>query len=514
MNRREFFHNAGVTAGGASLLASTEQVRAAHAAPAGTPEQGTDALSGAQRGPWRRLFLDAMTVEESRGLTRSFHAAEKHSTSPVVRRDRPWEGASGMSGPYLYGTVLNEGGRLRMWYQCIHRGNHVGYAESADGIAWTKPNLGLIEYQGSKANNMVISALQPEVTGGVCHNPSVIHCPWESDPNRRYVLFCFEASRGRARSAYSPDGLRWQYSPETAAEGLFTSSDVVNFFWDPYRSRFASTWKTRSRRGRAAGIAFSPDGKQWTKPLDGPVFGADDLDPDATQIYGMPVFPYQGLYIGLPWIYNARYFKDVEYSVQRLLEAQENSPRTMDAQFAWSWDLINWTRPPVRFPLIERGPLGTWDGGMLFTARAPVQMGDQLYFYYGGFDKVHDEPRATGNIGLAVLRLDGFCSMNAGAEEGWLISRREALSAPRVRINARVSPGGWVRAELLDRRNRVLPGFTRDDCIPFTGDSVRHALTWKPGAPQTETSGSLSDVKVRFYLKDAALYSYWSTPDA
>lgn len=512
MNRRAFLHaTAGAAAaGGAPSLAGQQPAAAAASG------RGTDALSGPARGPWRRLFLDAMVVEESQGLTRTFHAAEKHPASPVVRRDQPWEGMSAISGPYVYGTVLHDGGRLRMWYQCIHRGNHVGYAESTDGIAWTKPPLGIIEFMGAKANNIVISALQPEVTGGVCHNASVLHCPWESDPARRYVLFCFEATRGRARSAYSPDGLHWKFTPETAEEGLYSSSDVVNFLWDPYRSRFASTWKTRSRRGRAAGIAWSPDGRQWTKPLDTPVFVADDLDPDAAQIYGMPVFPYQGMYLGLPWIYHARYFKDGDYGVARLHEAQQDSPRTVDTQFAWSWDLINWTRPPARFPFIERGPLGSWDGGMLFTARAPVQMGDRLYFYYGGCDKLHDEPRTIANIGLATLRLDGFCSMSAGAEEGWLITRRESLAAPRVFINALVSLGGWVQAELLDRRNRVLPGFSRTDCIPFTGDSVRHELTWKTAAPSRPGIGTspLSDVKVRFHLKDAALYSYSPAPAA
>jgi hypothetical protein len=74
---------------------------------------------------------------------------------------------------------------------------------------------------------------------------------------------------------------------------------------------------------------------------DGPVFGADDHDPDTTQIYGMPVFAYQGLFIGLPWIYRARYFRYGEYSVEKLHEAQSDSPRTMEVQLAWSWDLVH-----------------------------------------------------------------------------------------------------------------------------------------------------------------------------
>ena len=91
---------------------------------------------------------------------------------------------------------------------------------------------------------------------------------------------------------------------------------MVNFAYDPYHTRYFATWKTRNRRGRAVGVAWSDDGLTWSKPIDGPVFVADDLDPDTTQIYGMPAFAYQGLYIGLPWIYNARYFRYGDYSVE------------------------------------------------------------------------------------------------------------------------------------------------------------------------------------------------------
>jgi len=300
--------------------------------------------------------------------------------------------------------------------------------------------------------------------------------------------------------------LHWQYVPETAQQPLFSSSDVVNFFYDPYQARYAATWKTRNRRGRAVGIAWSADGLSWTKPFDGPIFAADDLDPDVTQIYGMPVFPYQGLYIGQPWIYNARYFRFGEYSVEKLHEAQNDSPRTMDVQLAWSWDLVNWTRPSERSEFIPRGAKGTWDSGMIVTARAPAIVGDQLYFYYGGCDGVHDQPRVRAAIGLATLRLDGFCSMRAGETEGWLITRREPFHEPAITINARTTSDGFVTAEILDRHNRVVPGFARQDCLAFTGDSIRYVLKWKTGqfaAEQTRT-----DYKIRFWLKAAEIFSY------
>ncbi|HOW78397.1 MAG TPA: hypothetical protein PK406_03020 [Verrucomicrobiota bacterium] len=465
------------------------------------------ALAGPARGPWRRLFLDAWAVEEQQGLTRVFHAAEKHPANPVLKGDQPWESVpAAITGPYVYGTAAWDGGRLRLWYQILNRGNHVGYAESADGIHWTKPALGLIEFNGSKANNLCVSAAQPEVTGGECHNPGVLRCPEPAAPHQRYALFGFDPRAGHARVAFSPDGRRWKYVPETEKKPLFSSSDVVNFFYDPGQKRYTATWKTHSRRGRAVGIAWSPDGLAWTKPYDGPLFAADDLDPDATQIYGMPVFPCQGLYIGLPWIYRARYFKSGAYSVRKLHEAQEDSPRTLEVQLAWSWDLINWTRAPGRPQFIPLGAPGQWDRGMIVTARAPVPVGDRLHFYYGGCDGLHDDPRVNAAIGLATLRLDGFCSFRAGDTEGWLISRREPFRRPAVTLNARVGTNGCVAAEILDRHNRVLPGFAKADCIPFEGDSVRHELRWRTAA--FAAAPERPDYKIRFWLRNADLFSY------
>lgn len=353
---------------------------------------------GPTRGPWRRLFLDAMVVEESQNLSRIFHAAEKHPANPVLRRDKPWEEATEFAGPYLYGTVMWDAGKLRMWYQCLRDGDQVCYAESQDGLSWTKPGLGIIEFNGSKDNNLVIARSQSQVTGGSCHLPSVIKRVWEAGSTKQYALFGYDRAVG-ARVAFSPDGLRWQFAPKTAEKPLFTSSDVLSFFWDPYRSRYTATWKCGSRRGRSVGVAWSQDGMTWTKPVDGPVFVPDDLDPDATQIYGMPVFPYQGLYISLPWIYHARFFKDGEYTVEKMREAQSDSPRTVDVQLAWSHDLINWTRPPQRQPFIPRGAAGEFDSGMIYTARAPVLVGDRLFFYSAaGTDRTTSPPRAPTSV--------------------------------------------------------------------------------------------------------------------
>lgn len=456
------------------------------------------------RTAYRRLFLDPLVIEASHGVERVFHSPAKHPANPLLKADTPWE--RGGSGPYLYGTVLRDPEKFRMWYHYVRQGYRNAYAESADGIHWTKPKLGLIEFEGSKENNLFVTVSQdpaenpPRRERGQCHNPSVIR------EGGRWALFCYGADYDKVRAAFSDDGLRWNFVPETARQGLFESSDVVNFFWDPYQRRYTATWKGATRRGRSVGVAFSEDGLRWEKPVAQPIFTADDLDPPDTQIYGMPVFPYQGLYIGLPWIYHARVHYPPEM-LQTREEAEAASPLTVDVQLAWSWDLIHWTRPPRRQPFLANGPEGAFDSKMIYTARAPVEVDGKLYFYYGGFDTRHGAKTMNGAIGLAILRQDGFCSMRAGREEGWLLTRRERMPAPSVRINAAVDAGGEISAELVDLNGTPVPGFTRRECVPFRGDSVAHTLTWTTSElPEPRRA---EPRKIRFYLRNANLFSYF-----
>ena len=77
----------------------------------------------------------------------------------ALSADKPWEGNTS-----AYYTVIQDEGKIRLYY----RGSHFGeeskkethrevtcYAESTDGLHFTKPELGLFEFEGSKANNIV-----------------------------------------------------------------------------------------------------------------------------------------------------------------------------------------------------------------------------------------------------------------------------------------------------------------------------------------------------------------------
>ena len=116
-------------------------------------------------GSRRELFVDDFLIDKMTGK------AEQRLHHPqireiVLKHDAPWEGSG--SG---YHSVFKDGDKYRMYYKSwqltvtdgkVNTGEHplfTCYAESDDGIHWSKPNLELSEFDGSKDNNIVWDGL-------------------------------------------------------------------------------------------------------------------------------------------------------------------------------------------------------------------------------------------------------------------------------------------------------------------------------------------------------------------
>ena len=271
--------------------------------------------AGPAKGPWRRLFFEERSVvEASQGLQSVFHPMRKHPRNPLFGKDHDWEG----TGPYLFGSVFREDGRWRMWYQHWSPSQPYfnSYAESTDGLHWEKPALGICEWEGSRDNNLVFTRKdegpQKYRHYGEAHNMSVMLNPFSDDPATKYICFFFSLPYLRARWAYSADGYRFTSDPRSREMTLFQTNDVMNVTYDPYKRRFIAARKRGNAKGRAVAIAWSYDGLKWEWPTftetytrpDGiearrdTVIGADEKDPSAMQVYGMPLFAYQGLVRG------------------------------------------------------------------------------------------------------------------------------------------------------------------------------------------------------------------------
>ena len=100
----------------------------------------------------RQLFVDDYVISSMENLTRRFHQPVKYPKNPLVIADCPWE--SEIPGWIYMGFVLYNPStnKFQMWY---HTYGRTMYAESDDGVVWRKPNLGMVEYKGSRENNIL-----------------------------------------------------------------------------------------------------------------------------------------------------------------------------------------------------------------------------------------------------------------------------------------------------------------------------------------------------------------------
>ena len=182
---------------------------------------------------------------------------------------------------------------------------------------------------------------------------------------------------------------------------------------------------------------------------------------------------------------------------------------TIHVELVSSRDGIEWKREEGdRPPLLELGAAGQWDDGMLHTPSQPLVEGDEIKLFYGASDQTHVSPVAGGwgncAIGLATLRKDGFASLDAGEDVGSFTTRRLRPFSGPLRVNADAR-GGWVQVELLDSSGNVIPGFGKDQCDPVTDDGVDQVVRWQG---QDQWPESARPVHLRFYLKNASLYSF------
>ncbi|MDQ6610276.1 MAG: hypothetical protein M3Y85_10700, partial [Bacteroidota bacterium] len=210
----------------------------------------------------RELFVDDYRIESMQDVERIVHPGVK--SKPLINPTEPWEGNS----VYIYGTVLNNqpaGSKYRMWYTSYVSGKYyLCYATSIDGIHWIKPKLGLVDFKGSKQNNIC------NVIGG-----TLVYDPYDKDTSKRYKLMAFDGSKEKFGYGvhFSNDGLQWKaYS----GNPVLAYGDVSSIAYDKEKQIFIATTKQRmllsntsvtpGKNDRAAFVSVSKDFIKWTAP--------------------------------------------------------------------------------------------------------------------------------------------------------------------------------------------------------------------------------------------------------
>jgi hypothetical protein len=388
-----------------------------------------------------------------------------------------------------------------MWYQTYNWGEPVSqktfveYATSTDGVNWTRPNLGLHSFDGSTNNNIVLT----NNGYGSLYSPSVIKDPGASDPNRLYKMTYWDLSGpehygdGGIFVAFSPDGIHWnkhQSTPVMYAQQQEDSiSDVNDVMYDSatgkyvlYGKGWADPWPDHRQIVRTE----STDFVNWSTPE---VVITHDLTIEDPQSYGMPVFEYEDMYLGLMRSYN------------------NETDETIDVQLKASYDNQTWSNVSDFDTFLPTGPSGSFDDGMIMTAR-PFVHGDEILIYYGAWDGPHDTTNRSANIGLAKLPVGRFASMTATGSSGELTTTPFTLDGGRIELNADAMSGS-VRVAVLDGNGDVIDGYDFGDFDVFSADELEQKLTWSGGELQSLIGETVS---LKFEVNgDAELYAFRST---
>ncbi len=149
------------------------------------------------------------------------------------------------------------------------------------------------------------------------------------------------------------------------------------------------------------------------------------------------------------------------------------------------------------------------------AGQPPIVRNDELWFYYGGYRYRNASQAQTfareyldsSAIGLAKLRLDGFCSLKGGIEPGSVLTKKIEVDGSRLHLNVN-SWRGHVAAELLDaEENRTLPGYSLEECVSLCVNQIGTSIRWKTRADLSELRGKT--IRVRFSLLNAELYAFW-----
>ena len=468
----------------------------------GWAEEGQPTQSGRDR----YLLLDSRIVASAENAQLVLGQVQKYEGNPLFEEDKPWE----KRFDNLYANVIydEEEQIYKCWYSPFIVDNSakgmtleqrkekkyrppwtremaICYATSKDGITWVKPELGLVEFEGSKANNILWrgSGTPSKDKKGLWsgpHGSGVFKDLRERDPNRRYKALL---GYGPLSVAFSSDGIHW--GPAIACPEIDSLGDTHNnALWAPTLGRYVGITRQWGKTllghyGRQVAWTSSADFVNWEKVQ----IVLEGLDGNH-QTYAMPVFYHGGVYIGLVAIHD------------------QDADRVW-TELTWSPDTKRWHRVLPGTPLIPNGSdEGDYDWGCVYPAAYPVFLEDEIRLYYGASDGLHTSWR-NGFLAMATLRPDGFAGYSQ-VDAGKPATITTAPTAPTkgtLRISADVEQGGFIKVSVLDEHNELLA-----ESGAMNGSLSDAEIPWPDGFSFEELGNT--SIQLRFEIQDATVYSF------
>lgn len=482
-------------------------------------------------GSGRQLFLDGRLIDSgrTRGVTRTVNPPR--DIRRVLKPEQPWESL----GFIFYSSVVDDEKEIKLYYGSYTLENgklqrHFCLATSRDGVAFERPPLGQVAFNGSKANNL----LSPTVV-----EASVFLDPRAPDSKRYRMIYSAggleDVEKAGVYTATSPDGVAWTVNGTRLLP--FVPDSQHTAYWDERAQRYAvymRCWDTELKKRQVcrAEVAdldqpwsydrFFPAYYHWGKekiptlsrefPV---VLAPDGEDPRNLDLYTNATVPYPfaaNAFLAFP----AAYFKYIgaEWKTQAL----GSNDGTFEVQLATSEDGVVWTRQ--RQPYLAPGTYDGVDLRLVSLARGFVRRGSWLCQYFVGWPHTHGRPstwerdpavaeewmrRERGGIFMARQRIDGFISMDGAYEGGVLTTRPLVFTGNRLRLNIDTRGAGCAKVALLDAAGAAIPGFTTESCEAISADGTDFEVHWKEGSDLGMLAGK--PVRVQVEMRDTKLYA-------
>ena len=444
-------------------------------------------------------LVDDFLIDRLEGTEQVLHHPERREV--VLECNKSWE--SDIAG---FNSIVTLEDRIRLYYRASIDGNttedfqRIAVAESYDnGLSFVRPDLDMVEFEGSRKNNLIAIGEQPIVP------PPFIDMNPACRENER-----FKGLMSKWRKLFamaSADGLNWSLMQKEELEMEGTFDTINTAFWDPHIDAYRSFTRffeyadadavevdllgAENTAIRCIQSSTSENFIDWTAPIPHAYSDSHSY----TQLYTNATVPCPGaghILLSFP----------NRYVQHRISELDHKQPGVNDALFMCSRDGTNWTRyldawvrPGLdSYNWTDRNNYPTW--GIVETSASEWSM---------YISEHYRRPGIPARLRRLSVRPHGFVSIRAGYDGGSFSTSPLQFDGDDLYINASTSAAGSIRVAVLDEHGQALDGYGRDNMDEFFGDSLEQRICWHDG----KRLGQLANrpVVLSFFLKDADLYA-------
>jgi hypothetical protein len=279
------------------------------------------------------------------------------------------------------------------------------------------------------------------------------------------------------RAYVSPDGIHWKplQDDPVLTDGTFDSQNVA--FWSEAEEQYVCYLRVMHEGARSIARATSPDFLEWSESV---VMRANRPGEHLYTSGTHPYFRAPQIYISLATRFMADRSGITDVIFMAARPGTESYTRVFEEAF-------------IRPGLAPDG----WGNRANYIAWHVVPTSETEMSLY------------NVNGDHYILRLDGFTSVHAGADEGKFLTKPFIFSGDQLEINESTSAAGRIRVEIQQPSGEPIKRFTLDECVAIYGDQITHVVRWTDGDQRQSDLSELKGkpVRLRFVMQEADLYS-------